>query len=101
MATDLVKRRTHKLRSSLQVLRCGLRREEGLQMATIYVVPVFNVAGNFVRNEAGVTVYEGGKVEKFEEMDIDHVNFGDLEKLLQTLGFMTYKRMFWLNAKCF
>ncbi|MED6107483.1 hypothetical protein PIB30_014581 [Stylosanthes scabra] len=72
-----------------------------LQMATIYVVPVFNVGGNLVRNEAGVIVYEGGKVEKLEEIDIDHVNFGDLEKLLETLGFMSYKKMYWLDSTAF
>ncbi|MED6208976.1 hypothetical protein PIB30_050100 [Stylosanthes scabra] len=46
--------------------------------------------------ESGLKV--GGKVEKLEEMDIDHVNFGDLVKLLETLGFMTHKRMFWLDG---
>ncbi|MED6114259.1 hypothetical protein PIB30_078620, partial [Stylosanthes scabra] len=55
-------------------------------MATIYVVPVFNVGGYLVRNEAGDLVYAEGRVEKFEEMDIDHVNFGDLVKLYESLG---------------
>ncbi|MED6173055.1 hypothetical protein PIB30_055703 [Stylosanthes scabra] len=78
---------------------CGTSRSKAcLKMATIYVVPVFHVGGKLFQNEDGVLVYEGGKVEKVEEMDIDHLNFGDLVKLLETLGFITHKRIFWLEA---
>ncbi|MED6165225.1 hypothetical protein PIB30_097552, partial [Stylosanthes scabra] len=66
-------------------------------MATIYVVPVFNVGGYLVRNEAGDLVYAEGRVEKFEEMDIDHVNFGDLVKLYESLGFVSHQKMHWLD----
>ncbi|MED6220752.1 hypothetical protein PIB30_047830 [Stylosanthes scabra] len=58
-------------------------------VTTIYVVPVFHVGGNLVRNDDGDLVYEGGRVEKLEDMDDHDVNFGDLVKLLASLGFIS------------
>ncbi|MED6107462.1 hypothetical protein PIB30_014313 [Stylosanthes scabra] len=34
-------------------------------------------------------------VERFEEMNIDHLNFGDMVKLLEWLGYKKYRRVFW------
>ncbi|MED6222536.1 hypothetical protein PIB30_065323 [Stylosanthes scabra] len=49
------------------------------KMETVFVVPVFHVGGSLVRNADGMLVYEGGSVEKFDRMDLDLVNFLDLE----------------------
>ncbi|MED6114490.1 hypothetical protein PIB30_080742 [Stylosanthes scabra] len=64
-------------------------------MATMWVVPVFHYGGKLVRDASGELVYAAGYVEKFEEMDVDHVNYEDLVKLYKSLGFRGFKRLFW------
>ncbi|MED6189868.1 hypothetical protein PIB30_100225 [Stylosanthes scabra] len=66
-------------------------------MASIFVKPVFHVARRFLRTEDGVYVYDDGKTEKFAPMDIDFVNYGDMVKLLEEIGYNKFKKMQWYD----
>ncbi|MED6111842.1 hypothetical protein PIB30_056118 [Stylosanthes scabra] len=52
----------------------------------------------FGRDEFGVYEYVDGTVHKLEKMDIDFVNYGDLVKLLESLGYPKFKCMKWYDA---
>ncbi|MED6121285.1 hypothetical protein PIB30_028659 [Stylosanthes scabra] len=64
-----------------------------MEMETIYVAPVFHVGGHFGRTEDGVYQYLNGSVEKFEAMDVDFVNYGDLVKMLESIGHKKFKNI--------
>ncbi|MED6129582.1 hypothetical protein PIB30_109282 [Stylosanthes scabra] len=64
-------------------------------MVDTFVVPVFHHGGQFVRNPLGELEYVNGLVERFEEMDIDHVNFRDMKTLFESLGYREYAEVFW------
>ncbi|MED6213473.1 hypothetical protein PIB30_093786 [Stylosanthes scabra] len=66
-------------------------------MADVYVKPVFHVGGSYVKNDYGLLIYADGKVEKFAPMDIDFVNYGDLLKLLEEIGYKNVKNMKWYD----
>ncbi|MED6135512.1 hypothetical protein PIB30_047269, partial [Stylosanthes scabra] len=69
---------------------------EGLEMGdTFFVVPIFHHRGELVRNPLGELQYANGLVERFEEMDVDHLNFGDMVKLFEFLSYTKYRRVFW------
>ncbi|XP_025611182.1 uncharacterized protein [Arachis hypogaea] len=68
-----------------------------LQMVDIYAVPVFYHGGHFGKGPGGTLEYIGGKVEKFPEMDLDFVNFGDLVTLFKGLGYATYRAVYWYD----
>ncbi|XP_020975908.1 uncharacterized protein LOC110270817 [Arachis ipaensis] len=68
-------------------------------MVDVFVVPVFHHGGNFVRESNGSLVYKNGKVEKFPEMDLDFVNFGDLIILFKGLGYQSYKTVYWYDPR--
>ncbi|MED6173001.1 hypothetical protein PIB30_055286 [Stylosanthes scabra] len=88
--------------------RCGVagvalsrRREQSaslVKMATLFVVPVIHFGGKLTMNERGELVYENGQVAKFDEMDIEQVKFGEIEKLYKSIGFKSYKRLYWLDS---
>ncbi|MED6172523.1 hypothetical protein PIB30_050830 [Stylosanthes scabra] len=65
-------------------------------MGDIFVVPIFQHGGSFVRNPLGELEYVNGLVERFEEMDLDYVNFGDMVKLFERLWYTKYKAVYWL-----
>ncbi|MED6116410.1 hypothetical protein PIB30_100131 [Stylosanthes scabra] len=44
-----------------------------------------------------VVIYANGKVEKFDPIDIDFVNYGDLLKLLEEMGYKNIKKMKWYD----
>ncbi|MED6140662.1 hypothetical protein PIB30_095436, partial [Stylosanthes scabra] len=52
-------------------------------MGDIFVVPIFHHGGQFFRNPLGKLEYVNEVVERFPDMDVDHVNFGDMEKLMR------------------
>ncbi|MED6212170.1 hypothetical protein PIB30_080611 [Stylosanthes scabra] len=58
---------------------------------------VFHVHGRFVRNDYGVYIYADGQAENFDPMDIDFVNYGDLLKLLEGIGYKKIKKMQWYD----
>ncbi|MED6218692.1 hypothetical protein PIB30_028778 [Stylosanthes scabra] len=60
-------------------------------MGDLFVVPVFHHGGKFIRNLLGELEYVDELVERFPEMDVDHVNFGDMEKLYEDLGYREYR----------
>ncbi|MED6170667.1 hypothetical protein PIB30_033234 [Stylosanthes scabra] len=62
---------------------------------TFFVVPIFHHRGEFVQNPLGELQYVNGLVERFDKMDIDHLNFGDMVKLFEWLGYTKYRRVFW------
>ncbi|XP_020962993.1 uncharacterized protein LOC110264862 [Arachis ipaensis] len=66
-------------------------------MVDIYAVLVFYHGGHFGRGPSGTLEYIGGKVEKFSEMDLDFVNFGDLVTLFKGLGYATYRVVYWYD----
>ncbi|MED6142334.1 hypothetical protein PIB30_112632, partial [Stylosanthes scabra] len=66
-------------------------------MGDIFVVPVFHHGGQFFRNPLGELEYVNEEVERFPDMDVDHVNFGDMEKLFFSLGYREYRDVFWLD----
>ncbi|MED6223711.1 hypothetical protein PIB30_076703 [Stylosanthes scabra] len=68
-----------------------------LKMEDVYLAPVFHVGGKLVRNEDGVLVYEGGAMERFDSFDFDLVNFGDLVKLLEGIGYIAEKTLSWYD----
>ncbi|MED6142772.1 hypothetical protein PIB30_000332 [Stylosanthes scabra] len=65
------------------------------KMATLWVVSVFHYGGRLERNENNELVYNDGYVEKFEELNVDHVNFDVLVELYKSLGFRGFTRLFW------
>ncbi|MED6195153.1 hypothetical protein PIB30_035368 [Stylosanthes scabra] len=66
-------------------------------MGDTFVVPIFHHGGKLVRNPLGELKYVNGMVERFEEMNLDHVNLGDMEKLLESLRYTKYKAVYWLD----
>ncbi|MED6165946.1 hypothetical protein PIB30_104463 [Stylosanthes scabra] len=66
-------------------------------MGDIFVVPIFHHGGQFFRNPLGELEYVNKVVERFPDMDVDHVNFGDMEKLFFSLGYREYRDVFWLD----
>ncbi|MED6211459.1 hypothetical protein PIB30_073820 [Stylosanthes scabra] len=66
-------------------------------MGDTFVVPIFHHGGSFVRNPLGELEYVNGLVERFEEMDLDFVNFGDMVKLFEDLRYTKYKAVYWLD----
>ncbi|XP_015952487.1 pollen-specific leucine-rich repeat extensin-like protein 1 [Arachis duranensis] len=66
-------------------------------MVDVFVVPVFHHGGSFVRTSDGTRIYQNGKVEKFPEMDLDFVNFGDLITLFKGLGYQSYNAVYWYD----
>ncbi|MED6209811.1 hypothetical protein PIB30_058291 [Stylosanthes scabra] len=64
-------------------------------MGDTFVVPIFHHGGQLLQNLLGELEYVNGLVKRFEEMDIDHVNFGDMVKLFESLGYREYRRVFW------
>ncbi|XP_057720001.1 uncharacterized protein LOC130934451 [Arachis stenosperma] len=66
-------------------------------MVDIYAVPVFYHGGHFGRGPGDTLEYIGGKVEKFPEMNLDFVNFGDLVTLFKGLGYATYMAVYWYD----
>ncbi|XP_057719980.1 uncharacterized protein LOC130934418 [Arachis stenosperma] len=66
-------------------------------MVDVFVVLVFHHGGNFVRGVGGKLVYQNGKEERFPEMDLDFVNFGDLVTLFKGLGYQSYKAVYWYD----
>ncbi|MED6154654.1 hypothetical protein PIB30_114664, partial [Stylosanthes scabra] len=66
-------------------------------MGDTFVVPIFHHGGSFVRNPLGELEYVNGLVERFEEMDLDFVNFGDMVKLFEDLRYTKYKTVYWLD----
>ncbi|MED6143955.1 hypothetical protein PIB30_010909, partial [Stylosanthes scabra] len=50
------------------------------------VFSIFHHRGELVRNPLGELQYANGLVDRFEEMDIDHLNFRDMVKLFEWLG---------------
>ncbi|QHO54799.1 uncharacterized protein [Arachis hypogaea] len=68
-------------------------------MVDVFVVPVFYHGGNFVRESNGSLIYKNRKVEKFPEMDLDFVNFGDLITLFKGLGYQSYKTVYWYDPR--
>ncbi|MED6132988.1 hypothetical protein PIB30_024065 [Stylosanthes scabra] len=90
--------RPPQLRSSeLQphLFRCEVNCMVWQMRDTFFVVPIFHHRGELVRNPLGELQYANGLVERFEEMDIDHLNFGDMVKLFEWLGYKKYMRVFW------
>ncbi|MED6206871.1 hypothetical protein PIB30_030641 [Stylosanthes scabra] len=67
-------------------------------MDSVFVKPIFHVHGRFVRNDYGVYIYADGQAEKFDSMDIDFVNYGDLLKLLEGIGYKKIKKMQWYDV---
>ncbi|MED6134924.1 hypothetical protein PIB30_041482 [Stylosanthes scabra] len=66
-------------------------------MATIFVTSIFHLGGTFVRNDDGELVYQDGRTEKFNPMDVDFVNYGGLVKLLGSIGYLKFKRLKWFD----
>ncbi|MED6224091.1 hypothetical protein PIB30_080426 [Stylosanthes scabra] len=66
-------------------------------MGDTFVVPIFHHGGSFVRNPLGELEYVNELVERFEEMDLDHVNFGNMVKLFEGLRYTKYKAVYWLD----
>ncbi|MED6114466.1 hypothetical protein PIB30_080464 [Stylosanthes scabra] len=66
-------------------------------MGDTFMVPIFHHGGSFVRNPLGELEYVNGLVERFEEMDLDFVNFGDMVKLFEDLRYTKYKAVYWLD----
>ncbi|MED6160335.1 hypothetical protein PIB30_050526 [Stylosanthes scabra] len=56
-----------------------------------------DVVGQFIRNPLGELEYVNEVVERFPEMDVDHVNFSDMKKLFLGLGYRKYRDVFWLD----
>ncbi|XP_020976842.1 uncharacterized protein LOC110271078 [Arachis ipaensis] len=66
-------------------------------MTDRYVIFVFHHGRKFVSNGNGGLVYVNRKVEKFPEMDIDFINFDDLVKLYEGIGYPDYKAIYWFD----
>ncbi|MED6146995.1 hypothetical protein PIB30_039953 [Stylosanthes scabra] len=64
-------------------------------MATVCVVLVFNYGGKLVRNGNGELVYADRYVQKFEDMDVDHVNIEEFVKMYKSLGFRRRMHLYW------
>ncbi|MED6142205.1 hypothetical protein PIB30_111501, partial [Stylosanthes scabra] len=62
---------------------------------SIYVVPVFHHGGTLVTLPNGSVRYIDGKVEKYPPMDIDFVNWKDLETLGKLIGYVRFEAMYW------
>nr|XP_029144759.1 uncharacterized protein LOC112710546 [Arachis hypogaea] len=62
------------------------------------IVPVFHHGGSFERDEDGALFYRDGSVETFPPLDIDYVNFKDLEEMFKGLGYTSYKQMYWYDG---
>ena len=62
------------------------------------IVPVFHHGGWFERDEDGALFYRDGSVETFPPLDIDYVNFKDLEEMFKGLGYTSYKQMYWYDG---
>ncbi|MED6161676.1 hypothetical protein PIB30_062960, partial [Stylosanthes scabra] len=68
-------------------------------MGTHYAVPVFHHGGNFIRYPNGELVYADGEVKRFDDLDldIDHINMGNLVVMLDDLGYKNHKAMHWYD----
>ncbi|MED6195102.1 hypothetical protein PIB30_034842 [Stylosanthes scabra] len=66
-------------------------------MDDIFVEPMFNVGGWLVRNDDGLLVYDGGTTEWLEKIEVKSVNFNVLVKMLEGLGYKSYKVMHWYD----
>ncbi|MED6112681.1 hypothetical protein PIB30_063743 [Stylosanthes scabra] len=66
-------------------------------MGDTFVVPIFHHGGDFIQSLLGDLVYANGLVERFEEMDIDKVNFEDMKKLFEGLGYRNFMHVYWLD----
>ncbi|MED6119117.1 hypothetical protein PIB30_008926 [Stylosanthes scabra] len=55
--------------------------------------------GSFIRHPNGELVYANGEVKMFDycELDIDHINIGNLIVLLNELGYKNHKAMHWYD----
>ncbi|MED6179007.1 hypothetical protein PIB30_112992 [Stylosanthes scabra] len=62
---------------------------------SIYVVPVFHHGGRFVTRADGSVRYVDGRIKRYPSMDIDFVNWKDLEELGKEIGYLKFKDMFW------
>ncbi|MED6191221.1 hypothetical protein PIB30_114001, partial [Stylosanthes scabra] len=69
-------------------------------MGDRFVVPVYHHGGNFVRYPNGELVYANGSEKRFElyELDIDHLNMGDMVRLLEELGYKSHKMLHWYDT---
>ncbi|MED6138587.1 hypothetical protein PIB30_075660 [Stylosanthes scabra] len=67
------------------IVRSVERNPPNKQMGDTFVVSIFHHGWDFIRNSLGDFEYANGMVEKFEEMDLDMVNFGDMKKLFEGL----------------
>ncbi|MED6188493.1 hypothetical protein PIB30_086481 [Stylosanthes scabra] len=61
----------------------------------LYVVPVFHHGGTLVTLPNGSVRYVDGKVKKYPPMDIDFVNWKDLETLGKQIGYFKFEAMYW------
>ncbi|MED6186011.1 hypothetical protein PIB30_062641, partial [Stylosanthes scabra] len=66
-------------------------------MGDTFVVPIFHHGGDFIQSPLGDLMYANGLVERFEEMDIDKMNFEDMKKLLEGLGYRNFMHVYWLD----
>ncbi|MED6110890.1 hypothetical protein PIB30_047182 [Stylosanthes scabra] len=55
--------------------------------------------GSFIRHPNGELVYANGELKRFDycELDIDHINIGNLVVLLNELGYKNHKAMHWYD----
>ncbi|MED6176109.1 hypothetical protein PIB30_084733 [Stylosanthes scabra] len=76
--------------------RQGVTGRESFEQMGDTFAPIFYHGGDLKRNPLGELEYVNGMVERFEEMDLDMVNFGDMKKLFEGLGYRHYLRVTWL-----
>ncbi|XP_025649566.1 uncharacterized protein [Arachis hypogaea] len=64
---------------------------------TDWVIPVFQHGGSFVKDNKGELLYINGNVKRFPPLDLDLVNYFDLKKMFEELGYHAYKKMYWYD----
>ncbi|MED6179086.1 hypothetical protein PIB30_113915, partial [Stylosanthes scabra] len=68
-------------------------------MGDMYVVAIYHHGGEFVRHPNGELEYANGNVDRLDdyELDIDKLNFRDLKTLCESLGYRSFKDLFWYD----
>ncbi|RYR47733.1 hypothetical protein Ahy_A07g033690 [Arachis hypogaea] len=66
---------------------------------TEWVTPVFQHGRSFVKDNKDELLYLNGNVKRFPPMDLDLVNYFDLKKLFEDLGYHEFKKMCWYDPR--
>ncbi|QHO33737.1 uncharacterized protein DS421_9g260850 [Arachis hypogaea] len=64
---------------------------------TEWVIPAFQHEESFVKDNKDELLYINGNVKKFPPLDLDLVNYFDLKKIFEELGYHAYKKMYWYD----